>query len=211
MRVFPRKLVAAALLASCCAIPTWAQDINVNGTSTTLPINTAINEHKLHLNGAGIRYKAIFKVYAAGLYLPKNTKDADEALKMVGPKRVTLVFLRELDAKEFGSLMIKGVENNVKDRKLLVNAMPGLLRMGDIFSRYKKVNSGDLVYFDLSANNTVSLNIMGKIETIPGGEEFFKAIMMVWLGANPVDWKLKDAMLAGGVQAKGNAASGTKK
>ena len=29
---------------------------------------------KLVLNGAGARYKAVFKVYSAGLYLPKNQK-----------------------------------------------------------------------------------------------------------------------------------------
>ena len=38
--------------------------------------------NKLVLNGAGVRYKAIFKVYSAGLYLPKKTSSPEDALSM---------------------------------------------------------------------------------------------------------------------------------
>jgi hypothetical protein len=199
MGISRRTLFAAALLSVSCAWPVWAEDIVVGNTK--LPTSTTVSGQTLKLNGAGIRYKAIFKVYAAGLYLPKSAKTTEEVTSMAGPKRVTLVFLRELDAKEFGKLMISGVENNVKDRKLLVNAMPALLRMGDLFSRYKKVNAGDTVHFDLNGDNSVSLHVQGKQEPLPGGVDFFKAISLVWLGNNPVDWKLKEAMLAGGVES----------
>ena len=198
MSISRRTWVAATLLSASFAWPVWAEDIVVGNTK--LPISATVSGQTIKLNGAGIRYKAIFKVYAAGLYLPKSAKTAEEVTSMAGPKRVTLVFLRELDAKEFGKLMISGVENNVKDRKLLVNTMPGLLRMGDIFSRYKKANAGDTVHFDLNADNSVSLHVRDKQEVIPGGTDFFKAISLVWLGNNPVDWKLKEAMLAGGVE-----------
>jgi hypothetical protein len=195
-----RNLLASALLACTFALPVWAQEFTVG--STKLPITSTISEQKLQLNGAGIRYKAIFKVYAAGLYLPKTAKSAEEALSMAGPKRVTMVFLRELDAKEFGKLMIAGVENNVKDKKQLVNAMPGLLKMGDIFSRYKKMNPSEEIHFDLNADKSVSLQVRGKTEAIPGGTDFYDAILLVWLGKSPVDYKLKEGMLAGGVTAQ---------
>jgi hypothetical protein len=35
---------------------------------------------KLELNGAGVRYKAVFKVYAAGLYLTKKASTAEEVM-----------------------------------------------------------------------------------------------------------------------------------
>ena len=193
-----RRTLSAAVLACALTLPAWAQDFTVG--SSKFPINTTVSEQKLQLNGAGIRYKAIFKVYAAGLYLPKTTKNAEEVLTMPGAKRVSMVFLRELDAKEFGKLMIAGVENNVKDKKLLAAAMPGLLKMGDVFSRYKKVGPGDDVFFDLNADNSVSLHVRGKSEAIPGGTDFYEAILLVWLGKNPVDWKLKEALLAGGMK-----------
>ena len=46
---------------------------------------------KLVLNGAGVRYKAVFKVYSAGLYLPKKTSSPEEALSMSGSKRISIV------------------------------------------------------------------------------------------------------------------------
>lgn len=192
-----RRTIACALLACTFALPAWAQEFAVG--STKFPTTTTVSDQKLQLNGAGIRYKAIFKVYAAGLYLTKPAKTPEEVLNMAGPKRVTMVFLRELDAKEFGKLMITGVENNVKDKKLLVNAMTGLLKMGDIFSRYKKMNAGEEIHFDLNADKSVSLQVRGKTEAIPGGTDFYEAISLVWLGKNPVDYKLKEAMLTGGV------------
>jgi hypothetical protein len=192
-----RRTIAASLLACTFALPAWADDFAVG--STKFPTTTTVSEQKLQLNGAGIRYKAIFKVYAAGLYLPKTTKSADEVLSMPGAKRVSMVFLRELDSKEFGKLMIAGVENNAKDKKQLVNAMPGLLKMGDIFSRYKKMSPGEEVYFDLNSDKSVSLHVRGKAEAISGSTDFYDSIMLVWMGKNPVDYKLKEAMLAGGV------------
>lgn len=195
-----RRNLSTALLACALTLPAWAQDFSVG--SSKFPLSTSVSGQNLQLNGAGMRYKAIFKVYAAALYLPKASKNADEALNMAGPKRVYMQFQRELDAKEFGKLMISGVENNVKDKKLLVAAMPGLLKMGDVFSRYKKVGPGDDVFFDLNTDNSVSLHVRGKAEAIPGGTGFYEAILLVWLGKNPVDWKLKEAMLAGGVKAQ---------
>ena len=195
-----RNTIVASVLACAIALPVYAQELAVG--STKFPINTTVSEQKLQLNGAGIRYKAIFKVYAAGLYLAKPSKSPEDVLSMPGAKRVTMVFLRELDAKEFGKLMIAGVENNVKDKKLLVNAMPGLLKMGDIFSRYKKMNPGEEIHFDLNADKSVSLQVRGKTEAIAGGTDFYDAILLVWLGKSPVDYKLKEAMLAGGVAAQ---------
>lgn len=195
-----RNTIVASVLACAIALPVYAQELAVG--STKFPINTTVSEQKLQLNGAGIRYKAIFKVYAAGLYLAKPSKSPEDVLSMPGAKRVTMVFLRELDAKEFGKLMIAGVENNVKDKKLLVNAMPGLLKLGDIFSRYKKMNPGEEIHFDLNADKSVSLQVRGKTEAIAGGTDFYDAILLVWLGKSPVDYKLKEAMLAGGVAAQ---------
>lgn len=196
-----RRTIATVLLTCLIALPVYAQEFAVN-SNTKFPTTTTVSEQKLLLNGAGIRYKAIFKVYAAGLYLPKTTKNPEEVLSMPGSKRVTMVFLRELDAKEFGKLMIAGVENNVKDKKLLVNAMPGLLKLGDIFSRYKKMSPGEEIYFDLNSDKSVSLQVRGKTEAIPGSSSFYDAILLVWVGQTPVDYRLKEAMLAGGVTGK---------
>ena len=65
---------------------------------------------KLVLNGAGIRYKAVFKVYSAGLYLPKKAGTTEEVLALSGAKRVSITMLRDIDANELGKLLTRGVE-----------------------------------------------------------------------------------------------------
>jgi CRISPR/Cas system-associated protein Cas10 (large subunit of type III CRISPR-Cas system) len=66
----------------------------------------------LQLNGAGVRYKAIFKVYTAGLYVGQKVSTPEEALAAPGPKRVAITMLRDIDANELGKLFTKGVEEN---------------------------------------------------------------------------------------------------
>jgi hypothetical protein len=72
---------------------------------------------KLQLNGAGIRYKAVFKVYAAGLYLPKKAATPEEVYAMPGAKRISITMLRDIDSNELGKLFIRGVEDNMDKPK----------------------------------------------------------------------------------------------
>ena len=65
---------------------------------------------KLLLNGAGVRYKAVFKVYTAGLYMGKKADTVEEVLAAPGPKRVTITMLRDIDANELGKLFTRGVD-----------------------------------------------------------------------------------------------------
>src|SRR5438270_13678649 len=87
---------------------------------------------KLQLNGAGIRYKGPFKVYAAGLYVPKKSGTPEELLAQPGAKRMSVVMLRDIDASELGKLFVRGVEDNM-DRAAMGKLIPGLMRMSQIF------------------------------------------------------------------------------
>ena len=49
---------------------------------------------KLALNGAGVRYKAVFPVYVAGLYLSQKAGTPEEVLAAPGPKRISITMLR---------------------------------------------------------------------------------------------------------------------
>jgi hypothetical protein len=76
MKLYRKWLLAAAV--SLCACASFAQVQTVSGVK--YDENIDFRGTKLHLNGAGIRYKFVVKVYTAGLYLPKKsaTPDAHE-------------------------------------------------------------------------------------------------------------------------------------
>jgi Chalcone isomerase-like len=151
--------------------------------------------NKLVLNGAGIRYKAIFKVYSAGLYLPKKTTSPDEALSMAGPKRISITMLREIDSNELGKLFTRGVEDNAPKTEMS-KLIPGLIRMGQIFSNQKKLVAGDSFTFEWIPGAGGILSVKGKVQGEPFKEpEFFIALLRIWLGNAPADEKLKEALL----------------
>jgi hypothetical protein len=150
---------------------------------------------KLVLNGAGVRYKAIFKVYSAGLYLPKKTNSPEEALSMAGAKRISITMLRDIDSNELGKLFTRGVEDNAPKTEMS-KLIPGLIRMGQIFSDQKKLVAGDSFTFEWLPGTGGVLTVKGKVQGEPFKEaEFFVALLRIWLGPVPADYKLKEALI----------------
>ena len=151
---------------------------------------------KLQLNGAGTRYKGPFKVYVGELYASKKVSSLDELATAPGPKRLTMTFLREIEAGPFGKLMTRGVEDNVPKHEMS-KLVPGLIRMSDIFSANKVLVPGDVITLDWIPGTGMVVTAKGKVQGDPFKEpEFFKAIMSIWLGPVPADFKLKDALLS---------------
>jgi Chalcone isomerase-like len=151
--------------------------------------------NKLVLNGAGVRYKAVFKVYSAGLYLPKKTSSPEEALSMAGNKRISITMLRDIDSNELGKLFTRGVEDNAPKTEMS-KLIPGLIRMGQIFSDQKKLVAGDSFTFEWVPGTGGVLTVKGKAQGEPFKEpEFFIALLRIWLGPVPADYKLKEALM----------------
>ena len=150
---------------------------------------------KLPLNGAGIRYKGPFKVYVADLYVGKKVSSLDELVAAPGPKRLTMTMLREVEAGPFGKLLTRGMEDN-NPKSELSRLVPGLIRMGDIFAANKVLVPGDTILLDWIPGTGLVVTAKGKSQGEPFKEpEFFKALMSIWLGPVPADFKLKDALL----------------
>lgn len=149
----------------------------------------------LQLNGAGTRYKGPFKVYVGDLYTAKKVSSIEELVAAPGPKRLTMTFLREIEAGPFGKLLTRGVEDN-NSKAEMSKLVPGLIRMGEIFTVNKVLIPGDVITLDWIPGTGMVVTAKGKVQGEPFKEpEFFKAIMSIWFGPVPADHTLKDAML----------------
>ena len=72
----------------------------------------------------------------------------------------------------------------------------GVARMGQIFAEHKKLNAGDNFMIDWVPGVGTVITVKGLQQGEPFKEpEFFNALLRIWLGPNPADWKLKDALL----------------
>ena len=181
---------AVALLLACSAV---AATVDVGGVK--MDDTADVRGSKLVLNGAGVRYKAVFKVYAAGLYLGQKQARAEDVLAAPGAKRVQVTMLRDIDASELGKLFTRGVQDNAP-KEQMSKLIPGLTRMSQVFSDQKKLVAGDVFILDWVPSAGTVISVKG----VPQGEpfkepEFFNALLRIWLGPQPADWKLKDALL----------------
>lgn len=182
------------LLAAACLFPfAAAGQVTLHGVK--YEENVTLGGGKLLLNGVGTRYKGPFKVYTAGLYVGKKSAATEDLLAQPGAKRMTVVMLRDIDAGELGKLFIRGVEDNM-ERSAMSKLIPGLMRMSQIFTEHKKLAAGDQFTLDWVPGTGTVVSVRG----VPQGEpfrepEFFNALMRIWLGPVPADWKLKDSLL----------------
>ena len=149
----------------------------------------------LVLNGAGIRYKAIFKVYTAGLYLTRKASTPDTVLATPGAKRLAVTLLRDIDAEELGRLFLRGVSDNTPKNQM-AQLLPGLLRISKVFTDQKQLKTGDTFSIDWIPGSGTVMTINNVKQGDPVKEQaFFDALMRIWLGPSPADWKLKELLL----------------
>ena len=187
------KRWALGVCAFILAGSAWSQAVTVADVKYE-PTQT-LGDSTVQLNGAGVRYKAVFKVYTAGLYLEKKVATAQEVASLRGPKRLSITMLREIDSTELGKLFSRGMEDNM-DRAAFSRIVPGVLRMSQIFSDHKKLQAGDQFMIDWIPGTGTVITVKGKVQGEPFKEpEFFNALMGIWLGNLPADFKLKDALL----------------
>jgi hypothetical protein len=143
----------------------------------------------------GVSYKAIFKVYAAGLYTGKKVATPEELMAAPGPKRISITLLRDIDSNELSKAFTKGFEEN-SPKSDMPKHNPSLTKMGQIFSDQKKMLAGENFTIDWVPGTGTIISVKGKPQGEPFKEpEFYPALMRIWLGPNPADYKLKDALL----------------
>lgn len=187
-----RALCAAPLLYGLGAA---AQPAPAATGDVKFPPAVELQGITLPLNGAGLRYKAVFKVYAAALYLERKAATPAEVAALPGPKRLAITMVREIDSAELGKLFSRGMEDNM-DKAQFSKLVPGIVRMGQIFVDHKRLAAGDRFTVDWLPGTGTVITVKGQAQGEPFKEpEFFNALLGIWLGAQPADWKLKDALL----------------
>ncbi|MDN3919716.1 chalcone isomerase family protein [Roseateles violae] len=192
-----RRIAAALLPALMLALmqPLSARADSVEVAGVKYEAQQDVGGQKLVLNGAGIRYKLVIKVYTAGLYLAAKSNTPEAALAAPGPKRLHIVALRDIDGNDLGKLFTKGMEQN-STREEFSKSINGVLKIAELFASKKELTKGESFSVDWIPGTGAVVLINGK----PAGEpikepEFYSALLRIWLGKSPADDQLKDALL----------------
>ena len=153
---------------------------------------------ELQLNGAGIRTRIVFKVYVGALYLPEKRSAAVEVLALKGAKRVSMTMLRDLGAKQLTDALEDGIRANHSPAELA--ALKG--RVDELVAVMNEIGSAKektVIALDFLPDSGTRITVDGAArgKSIPG-EDFYAALLRIWLGDKPVDADLKKAMLGQG-------------
>jgi hypothetical protein len=183
-------VLAAGLLATAAV---GAQPVEMEGHKFEPTVTLA--GQPLALNGVGLRKRAIFKVYVAGLYVPKKTSDVAAIVNDKGPRRVSLRLLRDVDAQSFIDSFTEGLKNNTPEPQLAA-MKPQVDALVATLKSIGEGKNGDAMDFDFTpeGGTRISVNGQPKGSAIPGAE-FYGAVLRIWLGDKPVDASLKKGML----------------
>lgn len=181
-----KKMSSLAVALLLIALPLLAKEV----AGVKMQDSVKIDGKQLTLNGMGLRTKAIFKVYVAGLYAETPSNNAASLVASEQLKQVRLVMLRDLSKNKISEAVMEGFEKNSKTQ------MPKLKqRLDQFIAAIPDLKEGeDLVITYIPGKGTTLSTKAGDRITTPG-KDFADALFSVWLGATPVDEKLKQGLL----------------
>lgn len=150
----------------------------------------------LALNGAGLRTRFFLKVYTIALYLPEKKRDAAEVLALPGPKRIALRMLRDVGADTFSEALVEGLKANQSDAEYQA-LEPRVRALEAIMAQVKEAKKGMTIALDWTGGATRVLVDATPVGEPIAGEDFYRALLRIWLGERPVQDDIKSALLGG--------------
>lgn len=193
-------LIAGAATMAVVLVAGWppAMALEIEGVKVADKITLGKNGPQLVLNGAGVRHRMAFiKVYVGALYLTGKKADAEEVLKDPSAKRVLMhVLIDELTAKELtASLNNALAANHIPAELALIESR--IQELNRMMASIGVIKKGGVVLIDYLPGIGTRVSVNGEEKITIKGEDFFQALLRIWIGKKPVDGRLRDAMLGG--------------
>lgn len=185
-----KRTIALGIIVAGMAGAALAADV----AGVKLDDKASVGGQELVLNGAGVRTRAVFKVYVGSLYLPAKASTAAAVLAK-GPRRVQMNLLRNLSADQLVDALVEGLKDNTSEAEF-ASIKPQTDQLVTIMKGFGEVKEGNVVTLDFVDGATrIALN--GQAKGSVAGEPFNQALTRIWVGDKPVQADLKKAMLGG--------------
>lgn len=183
-----RKIIF--LVAIVASLHSLAQQV-VNGV-TFAPTQKG-TKSELKLNGAGVRKKAMFKVYVLGLYTISKTKDAQAIIN----KNEEIIIKLQITSSVVNSSNMSEAIREGFEKSTNGNTSALKSKIESFIAAFSKeeIKEGDVFVLNYIPSVGLKTSKNGKLVSTIEGEDFKKALVGIWLGSNPIDANLKKALL----------------
>jgi Chalcone isomerase-like len=177
----------AALMLAGAALAAEVGGVKLDDKAT-------VGGQDLVLNGAGIRTRAVFKVYVGSLYLPAKATTLDGVLAKA-PRRIQLNLLRDLSGDQLSDAVNDGIkESNTPAEVDAVKAQTD--QFVSVLKSMGALKEGSVITLDF-ADGATKVGFNGAPKGSIAGEAFNRALTRIWVGEKPVQADLRKAMLGG--------------
>jgi len=199
MQTTLHRLLRPALLAATLTVALPANTANAAEVAGVhFDDKTSLAGSELVLNGAALRTRFMLKIYAIGLYLPHAANSPEAVTGSHGPKRIQITTLRDLGASEFADALVDGLKRNHSEAEL-ARLQPRIDDFRNTIVALKSTPAGSQIRLEWLPGSGTRLSVGNEArgKEIPG-EDFYQALLRIWLGEKPVDPDLKKALLGKG-------------
>ena len=181
------RLRNLVLLSLFLGTPAFAAEV----AGVKIDDKARVGNTELSLTGAGLRKRVFFQVYAIGLYVQDRKADP---ISQPGPKRVQIHMLRDVGADTFTEALAEGITANHSEAEAKA-LEPRVKQLGATIAEIKEAKKGMTIALDWTGKDT-QVVIDGKPAGRPiEGEDFYRALLRIWLGDKPVQDDLKKSLL----------------
>jgi hypothetical protein len=159
---------------------TLPNEVTIEGTSVPL-----------QLNGMGYRTKFVFDVYILGFYTESKVDSRDAVQALTGPKRIVMHMVREVNREKMTNALNEGFEENTSKAQLSkLNS-----RIQAFNTYFPDLKEGDVIVLDYAPAEGTRVTINDTVKGTIKGADFYAGLLDIWLGDEPADEDLKEAML----------------
>ena len=187
--------ITAVLCLTLLAVSTSSQaEASVTQNGAEFPRQIVVNEQPLTLTGTGVaRYRIIFTVYAAALYLPDGIT-SNAVLAGQTPRRLEIEYFHNISAED----IILAANTKLADQ-ITPEALAEVQASVDEFhALFQSVNDGDRYRMDYIPGVGTQLSFNGKPVGTVAGADFAAAYFGIWLDdRSPLSDQLRTDLLSG--------------
>lgn len=186
-RIITTLIIHLGLLLSCTSIQA---ETDIAGIK--LADSYTLGDHILSLNGAGIRSKFVVKVYVGALYASETSHEAASLLASSSPASMQMHMLyKHVSAGKLVKGWMEGFQANLSEQEL--NQLQASIEKFN--SLFPSLKEGDIVHMDFLPGRGTEVLVNQLSRGVVAGDDFFPALLRIWIGQHPADDALKKGLL----------------
>ena len=154
-----------------------------------------LGQHKLQLNGLGLRGVAWLKAFVAGLYVTTPSRDAAALLAETGPRRLRLKIMLQAPSNELTKSLLRRVKRH-ETPEVQARLADRLALFAQQLDGLGQLMPGDVVDMDYLPGKGLVLSRNGRAAGKPVvGDDLYRAVLQIFVGEHAIDPRMKQGLL----------------